>query len=191
MIRLYRINCIGKVMPVISTARPAGEPVTPEFPAPPGERIDPRAIGWWRAQLAVLTVVVLAAELVVAGLWTWSRWPVPSGLVLAGSALILVALVIVVPPAGYRIHRWEADQERVYAASGWLWREWRIAPINRVQTVDTKQGPLQRAFGLVDVTVTTASAAGPVIITGLDAERGRALVDRLAEAAGLTDQDGT
>ncbi len=175
-----------------SVAEPVMEPrATGEFPISPGERIDRRAIGWWRAQLALLAVIVLAAELVTAGLWTWSRWPVPTGLVLAGSVLILVALLIIVPPASYRVHRWEVDDDRVYAATGWLWREWRIAPISRVQTVDTKQGPLQRSFGLVDVTVTTASAAGPVIITGLDADRGRALVDRLATAAGLTDQDGT
>ena len=158
---------------------------------PPGESVDPRAIGWWRTQLVVTAVALVAAELVAAVLWTWSRWPVPTVLVLAATAVIMTILAIVVPGASFRVHRWQVDDERVYAASGWLWREWRIAPLSRIQTVDTKQGPLQRSYGLIDVTVTTASAAGPVVISGLDAEQGQALVDRLAEAAGLTDRDGT
>lgn len=158
---------------------------------PPGESVDPRAIRWWRAQLVVTAVLVLAVELVAAVLWTWSRWPVPTAVVLAATVVIMTVLAIIVPGASFRVHRWQVDDDRVYAASGWLWREWRIAPISRIQTVDTKQGPLQRSFGLIDVTVTTASAAGPVIISGLDAEQGQALVDRLADAAGLTDRDGT
>jgi membrane protein YdbS with pleckstrin-like domain len=58
----------------------------------------------------------------------------------------------------FRIHRWEVTDEAVYTLSGWLVREWRIAPISRVQTVDTEHGPLQQLLRLATVTVTTASA---------------------------------
>ena len=44
---------------------------------------------------------------------------------------------------------------------------------SRVQTVDTYRGPLDRLFGLANVTVTTASSAGAVRIVALDADGGR------------------
>ena len=58
--------------------------------------------------------------------------------------------------------RWEVTDRAVYTLHGWLVREWRIAPISRVQTVDTQRGPLQQLLGLANVTVTTASARGAV-----------------------------
>ena len=51
--------------------------------------------------------------------------------------------VVGVPPWLYRIARWEVTDRAVYTLHGWLVREWRIAPISRVQTVDTQRGPLR------------------------------------------------
>ncbi|EUA22778.1 bacterial PH domain protein [Mycobacterium xenopi 3993] len=72
----------------------------------------------------------------------------------------LVVSAVVVPWWRYRVHRWEISPQAVYTRSGWLVQERRIAPISRVQTVDTYRGPLERLFGLANVTVTTASSAG-------------------------------
>ena len=52
---------------------------------------------------------------------------------------LLAGFTLAVPPLRFRIHRWEITDEAVYTLSGWLVREWRIAPISRVQTVDTEQ----------------------------------------------------
>ena len=65
------------------------------------------------------------------------------------------------------------SRQAVYTRSGWLVQERRIAPISRVQTVDTYRGPLDRLFGLANVTVTTASSAGAVRIVALDVRRRR------------------
>ncbi len=83
-----------------------------------------------------------------------------------------MVFVVVVPLWRYRVHRWEIGPQAVYTRSGWLVQERRIAPISRVQTVDTYRGPLDRLFGLANVTVTTASSAGAVRIVALDV-RGR------------------
>ncbi|SPL98636.1 transmembrane protein, distant homology with ydbS [[Actinomadura] parvosata subsp. kistnae] len=64
----------------------------------------------------------------------------------------------VMPAWRYRVHRWEVTDEAVYSASDWLWLQWRVVPLSRVQTVDTLPGPLQQLFGLSGVTVTTTSA---------------------------------
>ena len=70
-------------------------------------------------------------------------------------------------------------RQAVYTRSGWLVQERRIAPISRVQTVDTHRGPLDRLFGLANVTVTTASSAGAVRIVALDSD----VADRIVGAA--------
>ncbi len=91
----------------------------------------------------------------------------------------------------YRVHRWETTAEAVYAASGWLLQEWRVAPLSRVQTVDTQRGPLQQLFGLASVTVTTASSRGAIVIDGLDHDEAVELVSRLTETTQAIPGDAT
>ena len=99
--------------------------------------------------------------------------------------------VVVVPLWRYRVHRWDIDPTAVYTRSGWLVQERRIAPISRVQTVDTYRGPLDRAFGLANVTVTTASSAGAVRIVALDADVADRVVAQLTDIAALGAEDAT
>ena len=67
----------------------------------------------------------------------------------------------------------------------------RIAPISRIQTVDSERGPFEQLFGLSTVTVTTASAAGPLKIVGLDRGTAQDLVDELTSATEATHGDAT
>jgi uncharacterized protein len=99
--------------------------------------------------------------------------------------------LIVMPQWRFRVHRWEATANAVYTQAGWFSQERRIAPISRIQTVDTERGPLEQLFRLSNVTVTTASAAGPLKIHGLDRDRAQALVDELATAIESTHGDAT
>jgi uncharacterized protein len=98
---------------------------------------------------------------------------------------------IVVPIWRYKIHRWEATEDAVFAKTGWLWQEWRVAPMSRIQTVDTERGPLEQLFRLSSVTVTTASAAGPIKIAGLDHVQAADLVQRLTRTTQATPGDAT
>nr|WP_238362929.1 PH domain-containing protein [Actinopolymorpha pittospori] len=91
----------------------------------------------------------------------------------------------------YAVHRWESTAEAVYTQSGWFDQERRIAPISRIQTVDSERGPLEQIFGLSNVTVTTASAAGPLKINGLDRDTAQRLVDDLTSTTQATHGDAT
>lgn len=54
------------------------------------------------------------------------------GLLIATGVLTVLWLLVgtlVVPGLRYRLHRWEVTEDAVYTRSGWLVREWRIAPI--------------------------------------------------------------
>jgi uncharacterized protein len=113
------------------------------------------------------------------------------GLSAAVTVLGIVVFVVVVPLWRYRVHRWEIGAQAVYTRTGWLVQERRIAPISRVQTVDTYRGPLDRMFGLANVTVTTASSAGAVRIVALDSEVADRVVEQLTDIAALGTEDAT
>lgn len=187
--------------PVDPGSRPHGPPAAAETPPtvptalrlrPPAQRVDPRAIRWWTVRSAIGGVLVLlpqlagAAALALVGL---------DGTVLLVTAAITVVLAVVhllvVPRVRFRVHRWEVTPEAVHTLAGWVRREWRIAPVARVQTVDTDQGPLQRLFGLSSVTVTTASSAGALRLDGLDAEVAARLALELTAAAQAAGGDAT
>ncbi|HEY2203789.1 MAG TPA: PH domain-containing protein [Pseudonocardia sp.] len=163
--------------------------VTPSAPPlrPPEHRVDPRAPRWWTLRAGLEVAVLLAAQAVALALSGDGR--------LVGSLVATVLVgggyVLVMPRWRYRVHRWEADGQAVYTLAGWLRLEWRVAPISRIQTIDTARSPLQRLFGLSTVTVTTASSAGPVRIEGLDAREAAALARRLTEATERHQGDAT
>lgn len=176
----------------MDTAATAPPPVHPgTLPLrPPAHQVNPRAVRWWQLR-AVAALLVLAAPQVVVLL---ALGPAAPGWLLGtagATAAAGLAYALVVPPLLYRIHRWEITSEAVYTLSGWLVREWRIAPISRVQTVDTEHGPLQQLLRLASVTVTTASARGPVTIKGLDARDAAELARVLTETTQATPGDAT
>jgi uncharacterized protein len=103
----------------------------------------------------------------------------------------VVVFVGVVPLWRFRVHRWDVSPEAVYTRSGWLVQERRIVPISRVQTVDTERGPLDRLFGLANVTVTTASSAGAVRIAALDSDVADRVVAQLTDIAAIGGEDAT
>lgn len=154
---------------------------------PPAHRVSPRAVRWWQLRALPWLVVLGAPQLVAllttgAPVWAWT---------LAATVVAVLAYLLVVPRILFRIHRWEITDEAVYTLSGWLVREWRIAPISRVQTVDTQHGPLQQLLKLATVTVTTASARGAVKIAGLDADDAATLARTLTETTQATPGDAT
>ena len=155
----------------------------------PAHQVSRRAVGYWRAKALGSTVVEVAIAVTVYVL-------VPSRPVWATTLLVLLVVgngvnAALMPPLRYRIHRWEVSPEAIHTRTGWLTTETRIAPLNRVQTVDSQQGPLMRLFKLSSITVTTASAAGPISIEGLDQDEARRLVASLTAITAASEGDAT
>lgn len=154
----------------------------------PRHRVDRRAIGLWMTKSGVGWVVLVVAQLIVSFTVSWAGWLLVTGLVSAGIGLLHV---VIVPPWRYRVHHWEISEDAVYTLEGWANLEWRVAPISRIQTVDTARGAFERLFGLATVTVTTASAAGPVEIAGIDHELAAKLVEDLTARTQAEPGDAT
>jgi membrane protein YdbS with pleckstrin-like domain len=157
--------------------------------ADPEHRPSAKAPLLWATSAALPWLVLMVAQVA----W-WVTDPASGwvhAVAAAGTVLGVVVFVGVVPVWRYRVHRWAVDARAVYTRTGWLTQERRIAPISRVQTVDTQRGPLDRLFGLSSVTVTTASSAGAVRIVALDAPVADRIVAQLTDIAALGEQDAT
>jgi uncharacterized protein len=156
---------------------------------PPSRLVSRKAIGYWALRALGGWLVIAAAQILWAlGDLGHARYHV-AGLIVTG--VLAAAHVTVMPRWRFRVHRWEVTPEAVYTQSGWFDQERRIAPISRIQTVDSERGPFERIFGLANVTATTASAAGPLKIRGLDVETAERLVERLTEGTTADRTDAT
>jgi len=155
----------------------------------PAHLVSPRAVAYWTVRAVLPWTFVLAGE----SIWWWRSPARASFLIplLVLSVLWAAVDLTVMPRWRYRVHRWEVTPTAVYTQSGWLSQERRIAPLSRVQTVDLNRGPLEQLFGLANVTVTTASAAGPLSIHGLDLATAKSLVAELTEVTSRSEGDAT
>jgi uncharacterized protein len=155
-------------------------------PANPPSRRAPLV---WAIGAAIPWLVVVIAQVV------WfafdSRMGMLHVLAAAVTAVGIAVFVVIVPLWRYRVHRWDISPQAVFTRSGWLVQERRIAPISRVQTVDTYRGPLDRLLGLANVTVTTASSAGAVRIVALDSAVADRIVAQLTDIAAIGTEDAT
>jgi uncharacterized protein len=157
---------------------------------PPTLLVSRRAILYWTIRALPLWVVLCGVQV----MWLLGNDPSYRTVrvaVLSATVALAAIHLVVMPQWRYRVHRWESTPEAVYAQSGWFTIERRIAPVSRIQTVDSHIGPFERLFRLANVTVTTASAAGPVRIHGLDRTTARTLVDDLIRTTQATPGDAT
>lgn len=156
---------------------------------PPQHRIERRAVWWWVLRAVAMYGTALAVLGVVAIFWESARAWLAVPAVVVGVALVLNAAVA--PAWRYAVHRWETTETAVYALTGWYVREWRVAPLSRVQTVDAVRGPLEQLMGLATLKVTTASSSGAVTIVGLDHEVAAELAERLGAIVETVPGDAT
>ncbi len=155
----------------------------------PRHRVHRRSILWWTLRTSIFWLVIILGQ--TAGLVFASPAPGWLPVTLAISIGLGALQVLIEPQWRYRVHSWEANQEAVVTRSGWITQEWRVAPLSRIQTVDTKRGPLEQLLGLATVTVTTASAAGSIEIAGMEHRAAANLVDELTATTQATVGDAT
>jgi membrane protein YdbS with pleckstrin-like domain len=146
----------------------------------PAERLDPRAMTLWRitGALNMLPLLVGAGFAALAlsrsGVSRlFEVLPMLAVLVLAG------VIVGVVPGLRWRRWRYEIRPDEVDLQRGIFWISRTLVPLARIQHVDTRQGPLQRRFGLSTVVLYTA--AGPNQIPELSTPVAESARDRIAE----------
>jgi membrane protein YdbS with pleckstrin-like domain len=153
----------------------------------PAERLDPRAKTLWRITGALNTLPLLTGA--TFGGWALVRLADRPLLVGVLPVLVVLALVVlsvgVMPGLRWRRWRYEIRTDEVDLQRGIFWVARTLVPLARIQHVDTRQGPLQRRFGLA--TVVFYTAAGPNQIPELSTPVAAGVRDRIAELT--TEQD--
>jgi membrane protein YdbS with pleckstrin-like domain len=148
--------------------------------------LDPRVVNLWRLQgftrLATFWIPVLG----MLSLFLRFRYGFGAvGWVALGWILLVALQAVIWPALAYRRYRYAVRNDDLLVESGVLFRHTVSIPLDRIQHVDTRQGPLERIFGLSRVVVYTAaglSADGS--IPGLDEAGADALRDSLVRRRG-------
>jgi uncharacterized protein len=154
----------------------------------PSERLDPRAKTVWRITNALGMLPLLAG----GGLGSWVLLRVADASFLLGALPFVAALALAVfsvgvaPGLRWRRWRYEIREEEVDLQRGVWWVSRTLVPLARIQHVDTRQGPLQRRFGLA--TVVFYTAAGPNQIPELAAPVAAEVRDRISELTREADE---
>lgn len=97
-------------------------------------------------------------------------------------AIVVVALgAAVIAYRRHRVIRWRLDAQGFALMQGRLWRSETHVPISRVQHLDVRRGPLDRAARLATLVVHTAGTRlSAVSVSGLDQRDAERLRERLA-----------
>ncbi len=185
----HRGQCIVLMRQAGLEPPPLYGPVARDVPHPfdagppaPSERLEPRIVVAWRIEniiwWAILTAGAVAAE------WLWlpdvSWWPLGAWWGAACLSVVVLCLALAWPPLAYRGWSYSVRKHDVMLAYGVLWRVRRSVPRPRIQHVDVRSGPLDRAFGIVKCTLYTAGTGeADAAIPGLLPEVAEALRERL------------
>lgn len=158
------------------------------FAPPVGQewvRVSPKLARMRRGMLLVLVALPVVVLVVVLAV----------GSPTAGAVCGAVGTVVVVwgwfaVARNYRSWGYAERADDLLVTHGAMFRTLTVVPYGRMQLVDVKAGPVERAFGLVNVRLHTAAATTDAKVCGLTPSDAEALRDRLtalgeAHAAGL------
>jgi uncharacterized protein len=157
------------------------------FATPEGrrwDRVSPRLARMRRCLVAALLVPLAAVTVAVA---TASA---PAAVVIGVVGVVLLAVGWAAVGRNFRSWGYLERSDDLLVTHGALFRKLTVVPYGRMQLVDVKAGPLERAFGLVTVKLHTAAATTDAQVRGLTPDDAGQLRDRLtalgeAHAAGL------
>jgi membrane protein YdbS with pleckstrin-like domain len=149
-------------------------------------QLDPKAISLWRLQgLVQLAILGIPGSVFLALLLgSLSHWLLG---VLAAAALFCLALgkSIFWPPFSWRAYGYALRENEVLVRSGVLFRRWTSIPFQRIQHLDTRQGPIERMLGLARLQIYTASGmSADGSIPGLAQGTAEGLRDLLSKRGG-------
>lgn len=177
--------------PGLASAYAAWPDTAPAAPSriipPPHQRLDPKARTLWIINGLMGLVAIVA--IVIAIIFALHRWRDLSLVWTVGIPLFvtIIGLVLVLgdPILRYRSWHYAIRTDEVDLQHGLITRQRQLVPMARIQHVDTRQGPLERHYGLA--TVVFFTAAGSMEIPALSVEHAAEVRDQIAALAKVHD----
>lgn len=165
----------------------AGRGTAPSGIPLPEERLDPRARTIWLINNLIATgVVTIIAAAVMYGLHRWRHTDL---IWVIGIPVILLIVQVIASwidvTVRYRQWRFEIRADEVDLKHGFITHTRQLVPMTRIQYVDTRQGPIERHYGLSSVIFYTA--AGSMEIPALAVARAGEVRNQIAALAKVHD----
>jgi uncharacterized protein len=143
----------------------------------PAQRLDRKVLVMWWAIAAAGGLLVAAVGAVVV-----ARDLVPGGIVVP-VGMVALALAAAGPYIRYRRWRYEIRKRDLFLSRGGIFITRTLIPFDRIQFVETREGPLDHVFGLQQLVVYTAAGRAG-LIPGLAAGEAQAIREELSTVAG-------
>lgn len=122
-------------------------------------KLPKRAITVWRINNSGWSLLLWCAPLFFWGLYLtgsgrygWLVWGVTGAVLLA-----TILLIAVIPQVRWKEWYYHIDENEIELQNGVIILQQTLVPLNRVQHVDTRQGPVLGNFELADVIISTAA----------------------------------
>lgn len=132
----------------------------------------------------LIGMLVLGLALLILNLCLGTQWPSTIIMVLNIMLIVIIGLVIghlLLIPYYYRFHRYALDDTAILIYKGFFLRKTEAIPLNRIQNVDTTQGPLLQFFHLKRLVIVTAAHSFSIAV--VDEQVAQTLRERLILAA--------
>ncbi|MEX0594447.1 MAG: PH domain-containing protein [Balneolaceae bacterium] len=155
----------------------------------PSGRLSPRIIRVWQWGAALRSSLLPIAW----GLYALYQSPQSSlHWLLWGALLALLILFWLITVFWHPVFRWKhwrysIDRNQIELHYGVWFRQHTVIPLNRVQHVDTRQGPLLRAMKVSAVAVSTAATVHE--IPALESKRAQEVRQQISNFARLAQED--
>lgn len=135
----------------------------------------------WYISSALTDVVVLlicaVAVVVLMHLEWWGVWQRTVVVIAAVLSLLDLMLRPLVSRYEYAVNQFILGEHEVSIRKGWFLRKLTVIPYNRVQHVETKQGPFLHSFSLMSVEIHTA--VGAHVIDALEIDDAMSVVGQI------------
>jgi membrane protein YdbS with pleckstrin-like domain len=143
----------------------------------PTKALDRKVLRLWWTTWGVLVAIGAAVASPLVGQTPGARTAFVIGVPIA------IVLAAAIPYLRYRRWRYEIRERDLFLSHGSLFFVLTLIPFDRIQYVETHQGPLDLAFGLMQLVVYTA-AGRAARIPGLAPEEAGSLREELSKVAG-------
>jgi membrane protein YdbS with pleckstrin-like domain len=125
--------------------------------------------------------MTLAAMVPLSSFLSWStlRWG------LGGWALVLMFITLWFPWLNHERWAWALRDGDIVLSRGVIVHRITAIPLRRIQHVDVRQGPVERALGLASIAIYTGSGQGADgVLPGLPLAEAEKLRDRMVKVSG-------
>ncbi len=125
----------------------------------PQTKIDKRAIDAWRLSALLFGIFWFAPAIgyTIISLTANKFDPVILLLCVIPGLILYLFTGLLIPTLRWKRWSYEIDGDSIDMLRGFIFKTRTVVPINRVQHVDTNQGPIYRKYGLSSVKISTAA----------------------------------